>query len=61
MSEKLNQACSVCLNYKKNGGGCPGDWKASFYYPTDCDSYDDGEQHGVFDDLYNELEGERIY
>lgn len=43
MSKKnLNQACAVCHNYTQNGGKCCGDTKGSFYYPSDCDSYDDG-------------------
>ena len=38
-TKHLNSACAGCTNYIRNGGGCPGDFDHSFYYPTDCDSW----------------------
>lgn len=59
MKNKLNPACGVCHNYSQNGGKCPGDTKGSFYYPTDCSSYDDGtdpsaEYEEILEDMIDE-------
>jgi len=38
----INDACKGCLNQKAQGGKCPGAKPGDFYYPTECDSFNDG-------------------
>ena len=45
MADTLNSACKCCLTHRANGGSCAGDFKNSFYYPTDCPAFDAGVDH----------------